>query len=202
MSVRHALLRQERVQHEFDGRIRRCGVDQVGAREANQLRVGDRLAGAQRAKRVEPHGGQRGRFDLGHVGAAGLDVDDFGLFAEHVGRFCLQRSVAAAMQDKLACRGRGVASHKPAAPGRGRCRIWRRVRPAPRRHPRPSRSSCAIWSAAGEAARPPAPAARLFRTFVIADFGDDRLRGGSRLRGCRRRRSFRAGGGRRRLAHR
>ncbi len=202
VGVDRARLRQERVQHEFDRRIWRRRVDQVGAREGDQFGVGDCLARAQRAQRTKPHGGQPRQLNLGHVGAAGLHVKDFGLFAEHVVRFCLERGVAAAMQDELA-----VAAEKS-------CRVNQQRQVAAdagfsaARDQRvgvtldPAALHGAMRSAAGKAARPPTPAARLLRTFFIADFGDDGFRGGRRRRCGWRVCGFRIARGRRRLAHR
>ncbi len=161
-------MRQKRVQHHLDRRIGRCRIDQVGALDARPALVGDRVERAQPPQRRKPHRRQSGRLDRRHVGAGRLDAQHLDVFAEDdracasSARYC--RRHAAQAWD----RGRAAASCRCAAPGRGRCRTS-----APSRDerfgvtvdPAAFHGVAAAGSAAGEAARPPAAAARLIACF-------------------------------------
>ena len=60
MGVIDEFVRQKRVQHHFDRRIGRGGVDQIGAFDGDEIFVGDSIERTQLAKRRKPHGRQPG----------------------------------------------------------------------------------------------------------------------------------------------
>ena len=72
MGVIDEFVRQERVQHDFDGRIWRRRIDQVGALDGDQLLVGDRVERAQLPQRRQPYRRQAIGLGRRHVGAGGL----------------------------------------------------------------------------------------------------------------------------------
>ena len=108
MGVVDEFVRQEGVQHDLDRRIWRRRIDKVGALDARQLLVVDRLERARPTQRCEPHGGKTFGLDRRQVRAGGLDAQNLNLFAEAVAHTRLQRGIAAAVQHQL-----GVAAEKP-----------------------------------------------------------------------------------------
>ena len=82
--------------------------------------------------------GRPAGFDRRHVGAGSLDPQDLDLFAEKVAGVCLERSIAAAMQDQLAVAAEQPCRIEPQAPDRARRRLWRNARLSSRRQLRPT----------------------------------------------------------------
>ena len=101
-------VRQKRVQHHLDRRVRRGRIDQVGAFDGDQFDVANMIECAQAAHRLKPHRAKAGRIGGSHVGARGLDVQHFDVFAETVATARFQRRVAAAVQDEF-----GIAAEQP-----------------------------------------------------------------------------------------
>ena len=108
MGMVDEFMRQESVQHDLDGRVRRRRIDQIGALDGDQLIVGDGFARAQPAQRPKPHRRQAFGFDRRHVGAGGLDPQHLDRLAKEVDDAGLQRRIAAAMQHQL-----GIAAEQP-----------------------------------------------------------------------------------------
>ena len=108
MGVVDEFVRQERVQHDLDGRIWRRRIDQVGALNGHQLFVGDGVDRAQLTQRRKPHRRQPFRLGGCHVGAGGFDPQHLDIVAEQVAGAGLQRGVAAAVEDEL-----WIAAEKP-----------------------------------------------------------------------------------------
>ncbi len=137
MRVVDELVRQEGVQQRLDRRVRRRRIDQVGALHAHHVFVGQRVARAQLAQRLEPHRRQAGGLDRAHVPAGALHAQHVDVVAVEIGNARLHRGVAAAVQDELRDRRRAGASCRRAARDRARCRRSRsgRRRLAPRYRP-------------------------------------------------------------------
>ena len=108
MGVIDEFVRQERVQHDLDGRIRRCRIDQVGALDGDQVLVRDRVERAQLTQRCKAYCGQPFGFGRSHVGAGGLYPQHLDIVAEQVRRAGLQRGVAATVEDEFR-----IAAKKP-----------------------------------------------------------------------------------------
>ena len=124
------------------------------------------------------------------------------VFAKQIGQPCFHRRVAAAVQHQFGIAAEQSRRIDAAMRCRGQCHVARMRDQCLGVAIDPATLHGGMRSAAGEAARPPAPAARLLRTFVVAGLGDDGFRAGCRCRRCRRRRGFRGARARRRLADR
>ena len=100
--------RQERVQEGFHRRVGRARVEQVETLKIHHVFVAEPVESGEPAKRFEPHRGEAGRFDSGHVPAAALDAEHVRHIAQQVGHRRLDRGVAAAVQHEAR-----IAAQKP-----------------------------------------------------------------------------------------
>ena len=130
MGVIDEFVRQECVQHDLDRGIGRCRIDEIGALDAHQFLIVDRIERAQPTQGCNPHGGKTRGLNGRHLGAGGFDTQHLDLFAEAVGHARFQRGVAAAMQHQLgvtAEQARGVDAQRQLAinPGFGALRDQR-----------------------------------------------------------------------------
>ena len=108
-------VRQERMQQDLDRRIRRRGLEQARALDAQEVLVAQVRTCAQLAQTIEPHGGKPRRLNRRHVRARALDAQHRDLLAEKVRHRGLQRGVAAAVQHELgvtAEQARGVDAQR------------------------------------------------------------------------------------------
>ena len=98
MGMVDEFMRQEGMQQRLDRRVWGRRVEQVQPLHVDHGLVGQRIQCTQAPQRLELHGGQPPRLDIGHVGAGALDRDHLMLGAEIVAGARLDRSIAAAMQ--------------------------------------------------------------------------------------------------------
>ena len=111
-------VRQERMQQDLDRRIRRRGLEQARALDAQELLVAQVRTRAQLAQTIEPHGGKPRRLNRRNVRARAFDAQHRDLLAEKVRHRGLQRGVAAAVQHELgvaADEARGVDAQRQIA---------------------------------------------------------------------------------------
>ena len=101
MGMVNELVGHKGVQQRFDGRIGRHRIEKIGALNRDHLFVGQCVARAQPAQRLEPHRRQPGRLDVAHVPARAFDAQNVDVIAHEVRDRGLDRRVAAAVQDKL-----------------------------------------------------------------------------------------------------
>ena len=91
-------VRQEGVQQGLHRGVRRALVQQIGALDVDHVLVRKHFQVDQLADRLQPHGGQAGRFDIAEIPARALDAQHIHRLAHDVGGGGLYRRVAAAMQ--------------------------------------------------------------------------------------------------------
>ena len=100
MRVVDEFVRQEGVQQRFHRRVRRGGVDEVGALQGDHVLVGKFFQLARLEQRAHLHRWQALRLDDPHIPAAALDAQNVPFLADDIGSPRLDRGVAAAVQDK------------------------------------------------------------------------------------------------------